>query len=118
MTPRTKGYDAWDLPGTHDHNMNFNDKRNNAEYPSLDKLLRDWKNRDFRPVAGSSLIDQDANLDGTKAKGCDVPDIGAYEFGDVKYWIPGRIYVTASSPVPPNNAVGVRPDADLMFLEG
>ena len=46
--------------------------------------------------------------------------IGAYEANishGGHYWIPGRQDWRASEPVPPDNATGVRLDADLMWLE-
>ena len=46
------------------------------------------------------------------------PDISAYEFDDQNYWIPGFRYPHASTPVPPNGAVAVQQNADLMFLGG
>ena len=45
------------------------------------------------------------------------PDIGAYEFGDKRYWIPGRQEVIAKTPVPKDKGEDVPLDADLMFLE-
>ncbi len=45
------------------------------------------------------------------------PDVGAYEYGDRYYWIPGRQLPNASFPIPPDNAKYVKPDADLMWLE-
>jgi len=46
------------------------------------------------------------------------PDMGAYEYGDGHYWIPGRQLRRASFPIPPNHARYVQTDADLMWLEG
>lgn len=46
------------------------------------------------------------------------PDLGAYEYGDTYYWIPGRQLDGASFPIPPNDAKYVKSDADLMWLEG
>ena len=46
------------------------------------------------------------------------PDIGAYEYGDRHYRIPGRQLREASFPIPPDNAQYVKTDADLMWLEG
>jgi hypothetical protein len=46
------------------------------------------------------------------------PDIGAYEYGDRHYWIPGRQLKMASFPIPPDKADSVKVDADLMWLEG
>ena len=47
----------------------------------------------------------------------DAPDIGAYEYGAPRYWIPGRKTTTASSPVPKDGGNDVPLNADLMFLE-
>lgn len=46
------------------------------------------------------------------------PDIGAYEYGDKHYRIPGRQLQKAGFPIPPDNARYVKTDADLMWLEG
>ena len=40
----------------------------------------------------------------------EAPDIGAYEYGDSVYWIPGYRYPHPSFPIPRNNAVDVIPD--------
>ncbi len=78
-------------------------------------FLRDPKNLDFRPKAGSPLIDAGKIFEGEDFVG-KAPDIGAYEFGCDSYWIPGRQEPQASMPVPPDGATDVRPDADLMWL--
>ena len=91
-------------------------------------LFRDADNFDFRPLAGGPLVDTGTNAgsvagvqvvvpDAPATVGA-APDIGAYEHGSVTYWIPGAQLARASSPVPPDNATGVLPDADLMFLPG
>ena len=93
-------------------------------------LLRDPNNFDFRPKASSRRI-IDAGKPVTKA---DIradrvrldehkwvgkaPDIGAYEYGDENYWIPGCKFEKSSTPVPPNGSTTVKADADLMWLEG
>jgi hypothetical protein len=90
--------------------------------------LRDPANLDFRPRPNSSVID--AGLAVTDAdKPSDqiniqppsfigtAPDIGAYEAGDRRYWIPGCMQAKASTPIPPNGAIEVKQDADLIFLE-
>ena len=46
------------------------------------------------------------------------PDIGAYEFGAMNYWIPGCDFPEASTPVPPHGATNVQPNADLMWKKG
>ncbi|MCD6304122.1 MAG: right-handed parallel beta-helix repeat-containing protein [Planctomycetes bacterium] len=90
------------------------------------EVLRDPANWDFRPRAdAASVIDTGTVRQGRGYKyfrGIEhvgrAPDIGAYEFGAKRYWIPGFQYPRASTPVPPDGARNVRRDADLMFLEG
>ena len=86
-------------------------------FPELDELFRDHRNWDFRPRSGSALVDAGRKIDGV-ADTAQIPDIGAYEFGDTTYWTPGRQYDGPTTPVPPACATGVRPDADLMFPHG
>jgi len=43
------------------------------------------------------------------------PDIGAYEYGDTVYWIPGFRYPYPSVPIPNNNAVDVPIDYSLVW---
>jgi len=43
------------------------------------------------------------------------PDIGAYEYGDTVYWIPGFRYPHPSVPIPNNNAVDVPIDYSLVW---
>jgi hypothetical protein len=112
--------DAYKIPGIVDHNI----RARGAAY----RYLRDPRNRDFRPRAGSPLVDAGAGVAPEEVKSPvsryratgyvgKAPDIGAYEHGDKRYWIPGFQYPHASTPVPPDRATAVRPDADLMFLE-
>ncbi|MDF7826518.1 hypothetical protein P4B35_20980 [Pontiellaceae bacterium B12227] len=110
-------------------------------------ILCDPDNHDFRPRAGSTdtngteyLIDQGTpvsltresiagfgNLTNTTLlETIDVtagyigvaPDIGAYEYGDTVYWIPGRQDEQASMPVPRVDGQYVVLDTDLMYLIG
>ncbi|MBL7214221.1 MAG: DNRLRE domain-containing protein [Phycisphaerae bacterium] len=91
----------------------------NAIGQQLKDQLRDPENLDFRPKAGSDLVDAGFEVAGiTDGYIGSAPDIGAYEYGDMNYWIPGRILDKASTPIPPNEAVGVKSDADLMWLGG
>ena len=63
--------------------------------------LRDVYNFDFRPKAGSSLIDQGKHIPGyTDGYIGSAPDIGAYEYGDENYWIPGYQTKKAKTPIP------------------
>lgn len=80
-------------------------------------------NFDFRPREGSPLIDAGqvvsdiAEVTAEKHKGSS-PDIGAYEYGDRNYWIPGCKLPKASMPIPPNRARQVKRDAEIMWLGG
>ena len=93
------------VPSTSDVDAMFSVARSeNNSAGGLFEQLRDPANHDFRPRPGSVWAQR---------------GIGAYE--DVPhggyYWIPGRQDWRASEPVPPNNATGVKLDADLMWLE-
>jgi len=109
----------WPIPGTTSHN--YDAFRSGS---SMHDQLRDPDNLDFRPKAGSALID--AGVAVTTAEGINVtagfngsaPDIGAYEYGDTSYFIGGRLWPQASQPVPPNGSTTVKLDADLMWLHG
>jgi hypothetical protein len=97
---------------------------------------------DFRPKKGSSLIDSGVIIPGIndgKDKGAphpedgidfnhkplysgqkrkfvgEAPDIGAYEYGDSVYWIPGFRYPHPSVPIPNDGAVEVPIDHSLVW---
>ena len=101
------------IPGIYDHNWNgYN------EVGPLRDQVRDADNLDFRPKVGSDLIDAGIAVAGiTDGYLGSAPDMGAYEFGDINYWIAGYQGPTASTPIPPNGATNVKLDADLMFLQ-
>ena len=115
------------LPGLVENNVNLEDTAHS--YLRTATLFRDFENFDFRPLAGGPLVGTGVTLAAepldtevlqTTAKysvGL-TADIGAYDSAATVYWIPGRQTWAASTPVPPNGAKGVRPDADLMFLGG
>jgi hypothetical protein len=91
--------------------------RSNGE--TADEQVRDAENLDFRPAADSDLIDAGiVYAPITNGYIGSAPDIGAYEYGDTYYWIPGRQEEKACTPVPPHGSNTVKPDADLMWLEG
>jgi len=89
-------------------------------------VLRDPENWDFRPRPDADeIIDAGTVEEGKKYRHFDgieqigkAPDIGAYEHGARRYWIPGYQHPHASTPVPPDGSTAVKRDADLMFLEG
>jgi hypothetical protein len=108
------------LPGTADHNLRD---------PGASWLhLRDPANWDFRPKAGSPIVDAGApvqkseipspvsNFPGLEFEDA-APDIGAYEFGAKRYWIPGRQEGVASMPIPKDGGTQDPLNADLMILE-
>jgi len=102
------------VPGVCDHNWNGADKG-----AKLSAQLRDPVNLDFRPRPGSALIDAGVVVGGVSVKTVGkAPDIGAYEAGAKRYWIPGRRTRAASTPIPRHGAQNARCDADLMFLGG
>ena len=101
------------LPGTEDHNFN-----GMLDPNDLRTLMRDPANFDFRPIAGSILIDTGQHVPGiTDGYIGTSPDRGAYEYADTNYWIPGRKLNKASTPIPPNATTNAKSDCDLMWLE-
>ncbi|MBC8375921.1 MAG: T9SS type A sorting domain-containing protein [FCB group bacterium] len=104
-----KGDASSPIAGAHSHNWQG----------AIKDQLRDPDNLDFRPRYDSPLVNAGILIPGINddfvGSG---PDIGAYEYGDNNYWIPGRIEVRASTPIPPVDAVEVKTDADLMWLTG
>ncbi|WP_413359577.1 SUMF1/EgtB/PvdO family nonheme iron enzyme [Prochlorococcus sp. MIT 1201] len=85
----------------------------------LEDELRDVYNFDFRPRESSVFVDAGKHLDGyTDGYIGENPDIGAYEYGDLNYWIPGHQIDKAKTPIPFDSSGTVKTDADLMWLEG
>ena len=57
----------------------------------INTVIRDPENWDFRPHMDSDLVDQGNNLEPFVTEWIgESRDIGAYEYGDSIYWIPGR----------------------------
>jgi hypothetical protein len=124
------------VPIGNDGSHNWNSRKTTTD---LRDELRDPDNLDFRPRHGSALIDAGRVIDKVlwpverddrlpmleATKPFDVsitynghaPDLGAYEYGDRWYWIPGRVERKATHPVPPVDASMVKLDADLMWRE-
>ncbi len=96
------------LPGRHSNNLETD----------VREQLRDPDNLDFRPKKDARVVDAGYYVDGVNDNYVgETPDIGPYEYADTLYWIPGQKGETASVPVPPDGALEVKTDADLMFLE-
>ncbi len=97
------------FPGIHDHNFTG----------AVAAQLRDSDNHDFRPRAGSVLINAGLAEPGiTDGFVGGAPDQGAYEYGDSSYWIPGYQSAKASQPIPPDGATNQSADRDLIWLGG
>lgn len=111
---RTKPGKAYPVPGVVSANW-----AGDVEGADVASVLRDPSNLDFRPKKGSVLVDA-GKVIASKSPSFigKAPDIGAYEFGDKNYWIPGFQAKEASRPVPPKQANNVKHNADLMWLKG
>lgn len=110
---RTKPGKDHPVPGIVGHNWSGNFK--NADIRSQ---LRDPDNLDFRPKKDSELVDAGALIKGKEMPYLgNAPDIGAYEYGDKNYWIPGFQDNIVTVPVPPNKSETVKNNADLMWLK-
>ena len=101
-------------PGIHQGNSTTRSRGN-----VLQSELRDPENFDFRLKSDSRLIDAGVEQTGiTDGFLGDAPDIGAYEFGDLNYWIPGHRTEKARSPIPYDSSPRARPTSDLIWLGG
>ncbi|MBI9017316.1 MAG: DNRLRE domain-containing protein [Phycisphaerae bacterium] len=106
------------LTGNNSSNWNGFVDSTGANDRAADRI-RDAVNWDFRPTATSGLVDAGVVYSPiTDGYIGSAPDIGAYEYGDTNYWIPGRKDDKASTPIPLNGSLNAKPDCDLMWLEG
>ncbi|WNC72789.1 putative Ig domain-containing protein [Thalassotalea psychrophila] len=111
---RTGHVDEYPIPGTHNHNWN-----GYLESGLVENMLVDPENLDFRPKAGSPMIDAGLIIPGiTDGYLGAAPDIGAYEYGSDEYWIAGYQAPQASTPIPGDGAVNQPLTRDLMYLPG
>jgi len=111
------------IPGVSSHNFTGGKKQRN-----LKTLLRDISNWDFRPRKDAvELIDKGTpvkcsargkKLNVTKGFHGKAPDLGAYEYMNNAYWIPGRQEEIASMPIPKDASKTVATDTDLIYLIG
>ena len=96
-------------PGIADHNIETN----------VRNIVVDFDNRDFRPKAGSVVIDAGLVIPGvTDGYLNSAPDVGAYEHGAADYWIPGYQTANASRPIPSDSSTVVAANVDLIWLGG
>ncbi|WNC68211.1 hypothetical protein RI845_17000 [Thalassotalea nanhaiensis] len=101
-------------PGQHSNNINSNVTGVNPD----DELI-DVSQRDFRPKATSPAVDGGMQVAGITGGFVGIaPDIGAYESGELNYWIPGRQLTTASQPIPTDGATLQMRDRQLIWLGG
>ena len=93
--------------------------QDNKRTSLIKEELRDPENFDFRPKQNSALVDTGLHISGiTDGYQGEAPDSGAYEVGASSYWIPGHRTKKARTPIAPNGSTTVKPDSDLMWLEG
>ncbi len=83
--------------------------------PARDLVNAGWL--DFRPVPGArAIVDSGVAVEGlTGAFVGKAPDAGAYERGDLVYWIPGHREAKASAPIVPDQVKNVPVDRDVLM---
>tara|TARA_B110001454_G_scaffold218483_1_gene246586 strand:+ start:707 stop:2884 length:2178 start_codon:yes stop_codon:yes gene_type:complete len=109
---RTKPGKKYPVPGVVDHNW-----AGDVKEADVRSQLRDPDNLDFRPKKDSELVDAGALIKGKDIQFIgNAPDIGAYEYGDTNYWIPGFQDKKASVAIPKNKTITAKENADLMWL--
>jgi len=99
------------LPCIHSNNWDASKKGGNMLdfHPGADLL-------DFRPEADAPLVNAGTEVPGiTDGYLGSAPDIGAYEWGDDTYWIPGYSGPSCSLPIPFHGALEMALDRDLIF---
>lgn len=74
---------------------------NNDTDEVVETVLENPAHSDFRPKASAiKVLDKGKDVDGfTTTTIGSAPDIGAYEYGDSVYWIPGKREAKASFPI-------------------
>jgi len=79
-------------------------------------LLEDTASFDFRPQAGSVMVNKGTSISGITSDVTDgLPDIGAYERGLTTYWIPGFRDVKTSFPIIPDGSTCVSITRDQLM---
>jgi len=120
---------ALPLPGKSTHNYAAKCPQDNAQARTpMKDLLRDPYNFDFRPKTeqypkgllqgAKTNVPKFKTINGSNIDVSGGFDIGAYQDSSTTYWIPGKMFVQPSTPVPPHTTTTARADLDLMFLEG
>ena len=96
---RSGSYDDYPVPGTYSHNWNGYVRGGDLKDELVDPLGVGGT-RDFRPRAGSALVDAGTIVPGiAETYTGSAPDIGAYEYG-VPPWIPGVTWNYSTSFAP------------------
>ena len=108
--------DEYPLPGDHGHNWN-----GFFESDVVASIVQDIANRDFRPVKNEDLINSgSSDLSSNDLFPEHLPvdtlyDLGAYEYGDTLYNIPGRRLEKCSHPIPFNGGTSNSDDVILAW---
>jgi len=92
------------------------DFSNNSIGKETETLLEQKNDFDFRPkAAAADVINKGKEVAGiTNAFIGAAPDLGAYEYGDSIYWIPGRREVKATFPIVPDGTT-INIDRDILM---
>jgi hypothetical protein len=111
------------IPGIESNNY-----QGQFESRGMGLLLRDPYNFDFRPKADSvEIIDQGLavsidvlgeSIAVSEDYTGEAPDVGAYEYGEANYIVPGYQSLQASFPYPADERVDALYDTELMWREG
>merc|ERR1712048_1142240 len=85
--------------------------------------MGDFRPRDLHYPDGllggaTGAVPQFTSIDGRNIDVVGGEDLGAYQSNAHTYFIPGRIFPQASTPIPPHTTTSARADLDLMFLGG
>lgn len=79
-------------------------------------LLEDTASFDFRPLAGSVMVNKGTAISGITSDVTDgLPDIGAYERGLTTYWIPGFRDSKTSFPIIPDGSTCISITRDQLM---
>lgn len=92
------------------------DLQNNKVIPGYRGLLVNRAHRDFRPRLGSDLVNNGKVVpEMDDLWSLNLPDVGAYEFGDENYWYPGYQENIPSGPIPADQSLVESDQIDLIW---
>lgn len=94
----------------------------NYSHPIFDQSIKDQltnaDDQDFRPIRGSKLVSAGQSILELSGNSSGIPvDLGPYQNGVARYWIPGRRLIKASMPIPRDTG-SFAPDNALIWQTG